>query len=159
MERTAGEIKEIYSLNDQFNRDFEKLPQKKIQMFAGVNTEIADPEKAIALIAAWEQKRQKLFEKRYTQLYSWWVEQHATLVALAEETERISAHYTKAETASGIESLPLAIIDLQTRLWAAQHSLLSLTHFVFDVALLANASQKQAEENIAIYQAYKDGKY
>ena len=128
-------------------------------MFAGVNTEIADPEKAIALIKAWEQKRQQLYEKRYTQLYKWWAEQHAALAAIAEETDRISAQYAKAATARGIESLPLAVIDLQTRLWDAQHSLLSLTHFVFDVALLANASQKQAEEIIAIYQAYKDGKY
>jgi hypothetical protein len=131
------------------------MPKKKIEVFAGVFSEIEDPVKMSELFLQIEKEKQAIFQDNYASLYQWWQSGYSELKAISGKLDEllISTDYGNALNESDQQVVPL-MADLQLRIWEALYSFSGLTKRMLVLAQTAELSQQQTEANIEIYKQY-----
>lgn len=131
------------------------IPKKKIEVFAGVFSEIEDPVKMSELFQQIEKEKQAIFGDNYASLYQWWQSGYSELKAISGKLDEllVSTDFGTALNGSDKQVVPL-MADLQLRIWEALYSFSGLTRRMLVLAQTAELSQQQTEANIEIYKQY-----
>jgi hypothetical protein len=140
----------LNAIHEKFNREFAALLKRNVKTAEGFIIEVEDPGKAIAAYKAYGRKRQEHFAKGYSSQFATWQLQYKRLLAIAEKLDALSAQ-PSAKTPVGA----ILLSDLQGRMWNAATHLFMATNRLWQDIMIAQIGQKQVQEAIEIYTAYK----
>ncbi|HJV20029.1 MAG TPA: hypothetical protein VJ552_09155 [Sediminibacterium sp.] len=145
----------IIACNQKIQERRAAIPKKKIEVFAGVFSEMEDPVKMSELFRQVEKEKQAIFQDNYASLYQWWESGYSELKAISGKLDELlnATDFGSALTGSDQEVVPL-MADLQLRIWEALYSFSGLTKRMLVHAQTAELSQQQSETNIEIYKQY-----
>lgn len=135
----------------------DNLPRKKVKHKAeNIITEMEDPVKAIELCKQYEARRQKIFQKRYTEQYRSWQTQFQKLTAAGSILDSLLSNTTYGERLSGNDKqLKTIMADVQARALETLYRLLAETRKVLMDGQISEWTRKTTEHTIATYNDFE----
>jgi hypothetical protein len=150
----------IAALNEQFNKEKEALPEKKVKVFEGsdATASIKDPEQTIELFRKHAEKVQAAHKLFYEEEYRWWQENFNRVSTVALQMDELLAATGYGKNLSGNDrQLVPALGDVQVRILSMLQRLGGIGGKVVGIAAQARLSKVTEEDMIKGLKAFTEG--
>lgn len=138
------------AVHEKFNKDLAALPRRQVKTADGFIIEVEDPVKAIAAYKTYGRQRQEHFERLYATAFATRQLQYKLLLAIAEKLDALAMHPSANTPAAAV-----LLSDLKGRTWDVAKQLFTATDRLWQDLFIAQMGQKQVEEAVELYTAYK----